>query len=310
MKILIAYDGSPCSDAAIDDLVKAGLPERGEARICSIAEVWMPPSSGMDESITDARIEKLLEHHRAKGEALMNEASANAERAAVRVSSILPKWDISSEAGYGSPAWELINAAESFGSELIVVGSHGQSAISRFFLGSISQKVLSEAKCSVRVARGRNEVDPAPARIVIGFDGTRGAEAAVNAVAERNWPAKTEIRLVSVVQDASPTIVGKFVPGVLSAVREMNAEQQAMLEELALAAIEKLSGSGLDTELHIESGSAKSSLVEHAETWNADSIFVGANAFAGRLERFIVGSTSAAVAARAHCSVEVVRSQH
>ncbi|WP_225931558.1 universal stress protein [Leptolyngbya sp. 7M] len=55
---------------------------------------------------------------------------------------------------------------------------------------------------------------------------------------------------------------------------------------------------------------AKSSLVEHAETWNADSIFVGANAFAGRLERFIVGSTSAAVAARAHCSVEVVRSQH
>ena len=39
--------------------------------------------------------------------------------------------------------------------DLIVVGSHGRSALGRFMLGSVSQKVVTEAHCSVRVARGR-----------------------------------------------------------------------------------------------------------------------------------------------------------
>jgi len=47
-------------------------------------------------------------------------------------------------------------------------------------------------------------------------------------------------------------------------------------------------------------------ILEIAE-WGADSNFVGANRFGGRVERFLLGSVSAAIAARAHCSVEVVR---
>jgi len=43
MKILIGYDGSACSDAALDDLKTAGLPEEVEAVVMSVAEVWLPP---------------------------------------------------------------------------------------------------------------------------------------------------------------------------------------------------------------------------------------------------------------------------
>lgn len=43
MKILIGYDGSDCAEAALDDLMRAGLPESAEAHIMSIAEVWLPP---------------------------------------------------------------------------------------------------------------------------------------------------------------------------------------------------------------------------------------------------------------------------
>ena len=43
MKLLIAYDGSRCSDAALDDLTHAGLPGKGEAMVISVAEVWLPP---------------------------------------------------------------------------------------------------------------------------------------------------------------------------------------------------------------------------------------------------------------------------
>ncbi len=42
-KIIIAYDGSPCAKAAINDLKNAGLPDEVEATIVSVADVWLPP---------------------------------------------------------------------------------------------------------------------------------------------------------------------------------------------------------------------------------------------------------------------------
>jgi nucleotide-binding universal stress UspA family protein len=79
------------------------------------------------------------------------------------------------------------------------------------------------------------------------------------------------------------------------------------LRGLADESIEALRSAGLETEFVSEFGNPKSVLVDIAENWHADSIFVGANRFGSRVERFLLGSVSAAVAARAHCSVEVVR---
>ena len=45
MKVLIAYDGSSCADAALNDLSYAGLPQEVEARILSVADVFLPPPS-------------------------------------------------------------------------------------------------------------------------------------------------------------------------------------------------------------------------------------------------------------------------
>jgi hypothetical protein len=42
-KLLIAYDGSECAEAALDDLSRAGLPLDVEAQILSVAEFWLPP---------------------------------------------------------------------------------------------------------------------------------------------------------------------------------------------------------------------------------------------------------------------------
>ena len=57
--------------------------------------------------------------------------------------------------------------------------------------------------------------------------------------------------------------------------------------------------------LVVKEGDPKRVLIEEAEQWGADCIFVGARGLR-RLERFLLGSVSTAVAARAHCSVEVV----
>ncbi len=56
----------------------------------------------------------------------------------------------------------------------------------------------------------------------------------------------------------------------------------------------------------VEEGDAKHVLIAEAARWKADCIFVG-TAGHSRLGRFLLGSVSATVAARAACSVELVR---
>ena len=128
---------------------------------------------------------------------MVAECETLANHAAERLQQMFPGWTVSAEATYGSPAWEILTKAGDFKPDLIVAGSQGRSALGRFFLGSISQKVLTEAHCSVRVARGRVEVDPTPVRIVIGFDGSKGAQAAVEAIAKRHWREESEFRLIA-----------------------------------------------------------------------------------------------------------------
>jgi nucleotide-binding universal stress UspA family protein len=310
MKLLVSYDGSDCSESAIDDLVRAGLPAEGTALVLSIAEVWLPPPDPNGD-ITgiklDAETEKIIQKHRLKDEKAVAEALSLANHAKERLQNILPQWKISAEASYGSPAWEILMRAEKFKPDLIIAGSHGRSAISRFILGSISQKVLTEAHCSVRVARGRVEVEPAPVRIVIGFDHSKGAQAAVRAVASRNWDEGSEVRIVTATDPLTPSVIGGIVPTVAHFIEEANESERKVIEKSAEKAMNLLRKSGLKTSLHIHAGNPKQILVREAESWNADCIFVGANAFGSRVERFLIGSTSAAVAAHAHCSVEVVR---
>lgn len=306
MKLLVAYDGSKCSEAAIDDLARAGLPETGEAVVLSVSEKWLAPS-GNDIETADPYLEELTRQHREKAEKALADARTYADRAADRLRRTIPQWKISAEATYGSPAWEILAKADQFLPDLIVVGSHGHSALSRLVLGSISQKVLTEARCSVRIARGRIDVDSTPVRIVIAFDCSEGAKLAVQAAAKRRWPDGSEYMLVAVADPVSPSFVGQFIPPIAEAVDELNEAEKLWIVSQAEEHIAALNASGLSGRLKVVSGNPKHLIIDEAEKWNADCIFAGANAAGSRIERFLLGSTSAAVAARAHCSVEVVR---
>src|SRR5688500_16491781 len=59
MKVLVGYDGSDCSDAAIADLRHAGLPPRTDARVVTVANVWPQASPGAYELPTPAEAARL-----------------------------------------------------------------------------------------------------------------------------------------------------------------------------------------------------------------------------------------------------------
>jgi nucleotide-binding universal stress UspA family protein len=309
MKILIGYDGSECADASIDDLRRAGLPERAEVQILSVAETWLPPQSSgkaVDEVEEVASVSAILAPMYAKAKRAMQEAEALAQRARTRVSALFPSWTVTATASYGSPAWELVFACDNWQPDLVVVGSQGRSAVGRLVLGSVSQVVVTEAPCSVRVARGRIEEPDTPIRIVLGVDGSVPSENAVREVAQRAWPASSEVKLIVVDDAVSAALVVEDYPQPEDADREdlihgrakkILANNTAILRDL----------SSLEVSTEIIEGNPKHELVRAAEEWRADCIFVGSAGSSNTRRRFVLGSVAAAVASRAHCSVEVVR---
>lgn len=290
MRLVIGYDGSAGADAALDDLTRMGLPTPIEVLLVMVTEVWMPPLSGLDSTDVEGVSERADLNRQSLGRVL------DRLRSDPRV---LPGLSVETLIESGSPAGTLLNRAAEWGADMILVGSHGASHFERLYPGSVSQRVATDAKCSVRIARGRlEEVAGQPLRLVIGVDGSIDSDSAVFVVASRHWPVGTEVRLV--------TSIGPFSGGHHVTTID---QQRALITKMQTQAADRLrqaSGGRLMVTSVISLEDPKHALVGEADAWGADAIFVGSRG-QSRLGRFFLGSVAAAVAARAHCSVEVVR---
>lgn len=172
--------------------------------------------------------------------------------------------------------------------DLIIVGLHGYNAFGHFLSGSVAQKVVTSARCSVRVAREYDHTDTNSLRILIGVDGSVQSIAAMNSVMNRVWPKDTELRLITAIDSES-------------------IEKITHAQELQTALKDKMITSGLKFSCVIKSGDARQALLNEAKHWLASSVFVGSKGL-GPLERLLLGSVSMTVVEHAHCPVEVVRS--
>ena len=84
-----------------------------------------------------------------------NLLETRAERAAQQVREKLPELQVTTAVLEGSPKKAIVEEAERWNADLIVLGAHGYSAIRRFLLGSVSHAVVLHAPCSVEVVRTR-----------------------------------------------------------------------------------------------------------------------------------------------------------
>jgi nucleotide-binding universal stress UspA family protein len=293
MKILIGYDGSECSDRALNDLRYAGLPAEAEAVILSAVDVFIPPKNGESEEMFPNYVPQAVKMARKRANHAFEEAEHLAAKAAETVGKMFPEWKVSAEAQADTPHWAIIGKAEEWKPDLVVVGSHGRSALGRAFLGSVSQKVLYEAECSVRIARGRKVPSNHPVRLILGIDGSPDSEKMVDVVVSRNWQKDTQIKLITAIET-----LNQF---------ELRLDVQLeRVKELQASALEKLTKAGLEVTPTITDEDPKYFIVRQAAERQADCIFLGAKGHRF-FERFFLGSVSSTVAARANCSVEVVR---
>jgi nucleotide-binding universal stress UspA family protein len=157
MKILIGYDGSDSSDAALDDLRRAGLPRAAEALVVTVGDVLVAPDPSRYEVATHVfagrRRADVPTITSVRATEALREAKELASRASGRVRTYFPEWQVRAEGLPGTPPWALIQRANELKADLIVVGSQGRSALGRHLLGSVSKAVATNAHCSVEVVR-------------------------------------------------------------------------------------------------------------------------------------------------------------
>jgi nucleotide-binding universal stress UspA family protein len=142
-------------------------------------------------------------------------------------------------------------------------------------------------------------------RIVLGLDGSPDAYRALEALLTRAWSAGTSVRVVAAYDGSGAAL--SLVPEAIEYDFELYERQRDALEQEVKQAVERLRGAGLTAAGEVREGSPARVLLHLAEEWGADVIFLGARGDRSN-DRFLLGSISSAVAARAHCSVEVVRS--
>ena len=311
MRILLGYDGSPHSDAAIDDLKLAGIPRGADIVIASVGDLLMSSpeiSEVLEQALTPGRVQRGLQRAQTHAESVTKEAEEAAARAKELVTALLPEANVNADIMIGTPAWVLIDAAEKTHADLIVVGSQGRSALNRIFLGGVSKRVVTDAHCSVRIGRPRSRMDPsAPPRIIIGVDGSPASELALYSVGQRVWPNGTEVQLLAVDESTSPVQIATRLPQATAMIREYFHKRESRVSEMMDWAVKELNNIGINAVVVQEKGDPKTVLLAKAREWEADSIFVGTRDFKSGFERFRLGSVSTAVVTNAPCSVEVVR---
>jgi len=151
MKVLFAADGGKQCDAAIGALKLLALKEGDELKIISVVDMALPMAidiyGGYLPDTTD--LEKTARENASK---ILSETTmkfkdfADANGIAV-----------SGEVLFGSPDSRIVETAEEWKADLIVVGSHGYSRWERLLLGSVSDSVVHNAPCSVLVVRTASE---------------------------------------------------------------------------------------------------------------------------------------------------------
>lgn len=141
-RILLAVDGSDPSRNAAQFLRK--FPFKGPLHLM-IEMVWdSPPSSLLASVAQSSFVSPKASSAKSKGEAFLREVAELFQNG---------PYEVGLEWKSGDPPLALLESAKQHNVQMIVVGARGLKGIKRFLLGSVSQKILEHASCSVLIVR-------------------------------------------------------------------------------------------------------------------------------------------------------------
>jgi nucleotide-binding universal stress UspA family protein len=160
--------------------------------------------------------------------------------------------------------------------DLVAIGPRGSGLLKSLHMGSTADWLLREPTSPLLVAKRPEPVE----RVLVAVDGSPHAARAINTLASLPWLAATSIRIVSV--DDGKLDTGAALSGAAQA----------------------LESGGVDIETVAHMGNATRTLTAEIDEWGANLVVMGARGHSG-IKRLMLGSTTAAIAGLAACSILV-----
>jgi len=136
MRVLVAIDGSESSEAAVRVLTRQMRPDTTEVYVLHVVE----PAFTMSDAA-------LAEIERRSGQIVGDAATLLRDKG----------FKVTTGVEDGDARSRIIDVADAWKAELIVVASHGRKGLDRFLMGSVSEAVARHAHCSVQIVRSQPE---------------------------------------------------------------------------------------------------------------------------------------------------------
>lgn len=199
------------------------------------------------------------------------------------------KVQVSSPVGHAA---ESILSSSEF-ADLIVIASHGESGLTRWFLGSITTKVVRASTKPVLVVTSRPDAPQRPAKlekIMVPMDGSKTAEKALTEAARlaRHFGARIVLYEAVIYREEN---------------REEDDWQVLLAQGYLREQAQKLVG--VEVECLVEERTQGHGIVERAEQLDADMIVMGSHGRSG-ISRWVLGSVTENVVQRSSCPVMIV----
>ena len=202
----------------------------------------------------------------------------------------------------GTPQALILNRAEEWQADLIIMGSHGQTSAADELLGSVTDSVIRHAHCPVLITRPGKRTG----RILAGTDFSDPALPPLRAAADEAERVGAELTVVHSL-DLVWSVAAYPALAFGGAPFNVSPEQVKELEVIAAKRLEEsLKALGITGDTLVTTGAAGTALIDIAREKKVDLIVVGTVGRTG-LRRALLGSVAETVAKGAPCSVLIVR---
>jgi nucleotide-binding universal stress UspA family protein len=143
---VLAIDGSDHASRAVELAASLPLPSATEWVVSTVVRPFSSFGllTAQGAVATDEMVEVVQEQRRREAGALLQKARAQLEAAGRRVTTVVME---------GDPATAILDLAGEHEADLIIAGARGDSLVRRLALGSVADRLLKTARCSVLVAR-------------------------------------------------------------------------------------------------------------------------------------------------------------
>lgn len=144
LRVVVAYDFSQSGNAALYRAI--ALAARAPVHTLHFACVVDRHGPGLPVSVPHDRIDYAYTER-------LQQALTELVAQELRAADLQSRVHFFVHVRIGKPADELLSLAYEIGADLIIIGSKGLTGVKRLILGSVSEKVVREARCTVEVAR-------------------------------------------------------------------------------------------------------------------------------------------------------------